>query len=255
MSTSVQQQYPCASCGAALEFTPQTTTAVSGRCPSCRGAYVVTDDLAGRLKAPDGIVPFVVDKDHAAAAFREWAGSRWFAPRALKDVVRADSMVGRYLPHWGFDDRTTSDYTGQRGEHYWETETYTETVGDHQETRTRQVQGTRWYSASGRVSRDFVDLVVPAVTEPSGRTLDKLGPWAAADATGYRSEFLAGFDTPRCTVSAEAGFDQAREEMATVIERDCRADIGGDEQRVREVRTTDSDVLAVVVLLVRRHQG
>jgi len=302
VTTSVQKQYPCASCGAALEFvpgstslhcpycgsqtpiavsaggkhpyadyadparpdpttlpsfelvcgqcgSPRTTTAVAGRCPSCRGALVVTDDLGGALKTPDGIVPFLVDKQHADQAFRAWAGSRWFAPRALKSVVRADSMVGCYLPHWGFDDRTTSNYSGERGEHYWVTETYTVTVGDHQETRTRQVQHTRWYAASGRVARDFVDLLVPAVSEPPARTLDKLGPWAAADATGYQSEFLAGFDSPRYTIPAEAGFARAREEMAPVIERDCRDDIGGDEQRVHDVRTTDADVLFRLLLM------
>ncbi len=132
----------CRNCGAT-----QTTTAVSSRCPSCKGALVVTDDLGGQLKSPDGIVTFLVDKERADKEFVEWSSSRWFAPNALKKVIRTDSMVGAYVPHWGFDDKTTTDYTGQRGEHYWETETYTEMVNGKSETRTRQVQHTRWYRA------------------------------------------------------------------------------------------------------------
>lgn len=234
----------CAGCGAA-----QTSTALSGRCPSCNGALVIGDDLDGRLKTPDGIVPFTVAKAQADKEFRDWAGSRWFAPNALKKVVRTDSMVGAYLPHWGFDDRTTTDYTGQRGEHYWDTETYTVTENGHTETRTRQVEKTRWYHASGTVSRDFVDVLTPALAAPDGHTLDKLGPWSADAATGYEPEFLAGFDTPRYSVPADAGFVEARREMAVQIERDCRADIGGDEQRVSSMRTTDSDVLFRLLLM------
>ncbi|MGZ4493919.1 MAG: hypothetical protein ACXVWU_04425 [Nocardioides sp.] len=297
-----QHQYPCSSCGAALEFAPgsagllcpycgsrttiataaspkhdfgayagtphtapadlppfsvgcghcgttQTTSAVSGRCPSCSSALVVTDDLGGQLKAPDGIVPFSIEKEQADQAFRDWSRSRWFAPNALKKVVRTDSMAGAYVPHWGFDDRTTTDYTGRRGEHYWDTETYTVTENGHTETRTRQVQRTRWYPAAGRVARDFVDLLVPGVDSPDHQTLEKLGPWSAAGATGYESEFLAGFDTPRYTVTPEAGFGEARRRMAEQIERDCREDIGGDEQQVTSTRTTDTDVLFRLLLM------
>ncbi|MGZ4442656.1 MAG: hypothetical protein ACXVXC_05815 [Nocardioidaceae bacterium] len=234
----------CAGCGST-----QSTTALSGRCPSCKGALVVTDDLGGRLKLPDGIVPFVVGKDRADQEFKDWSSSRWFAPNALKKVVRTDSMVGSYVPHWGYDDKTTTDYTGRRGEHYWETETYTVTVGDHQETRTRQVQRTRWYPASGRVSRDFVDVLVSSVDVPDAHLLDKLGPWSTTDVTGYEPEFLAGFDTPRYTVTAESGFARAQREMAAQIERDCRHDIGGDEQQVTSMATTDRDVLFRLLLM------
>ena len=52
----------CRGCGGT-----QQTRALAGRCPSCRGPLVVSDDLDGRLKGPDGVVPFVVDRERAAA--------------------------------------------------------------------------------------------------------------------------------------------------------------------------------------------
>ena len=234
----------CRNCGST-----QQTTAISGRCPSCRSPLGVTDDLGGQLKSPDGVVPFVVDKSKAAVCFREWTSSRWFAPSAMKKVSNTESMNGSYLPHWGFDDRTTTDYVGQRGEHYYTTETYTTQENGQSVTNTRQVQHTRWSPAQGRVSRDFVDVLATAVSTPDSDLLEKLGPWSADEATGYQPEYLAGFDSPRYDLDDAAGFVSAKHDMASVIERDCRSDIGGDEQRVEQVSTTDQDVLFRLLLL------
>ena len=211
---------------------------------------VVSDDLGGRLKSPDGSVPFAVDRDRAGAEFRQWVGSRWFAPSALKKVVRADSMRGAYLPYWTFDDKTSTDYTGRRGEYYWTTETYTTTdANGNTQTNTRQVRHTRWYPASGRVARELVDLMVAAVESPDLEVLRELGPWSTADATGFEPQFLAGFDTPRYTVPAEAGFAVAKRAMADRIEEDCQQNIGGDEQQVLSMQITDSDVLFRLLLV------
>jgi hypothetical protein len=234
----------CRNCGSA-----QQQVAIAGRCPSCRSPLVVSDDLGGQLKSPDGVVPFTVDQAKAAVCFREWTSSRWFAPSALKKISRTASMSGSYLPHWGFDDRTTTDYTGQRGDHYYTTETYTTQENGQTVTNTRQVQHTAWSHAAGRVSRDFVDVLATGVSSPDADVLEKLGPWSTAAATGYQSEYLAGFDSPRYDIDADAGFAAARQDMAAVIEDDCRGDIGGDEQRVDQMSTQDRDVLFRLLLL------
>ncbi len=234
----------CVNCGS-----QQQLAVVAGRCGSCKGPIVITDDCGGQLKSPDGVVPFVVTKEQAGTAFTAWSTSRWFAPTALKKVVRTDSMRGTYVPHWGFDDRTTTDYEGQRGEHYYTTETYTTQENGRSVTHTRQVQHTAWYPASGRVQRDFVDVLASGVTEPDAELLGKLGPWSTAAATGYQSEYLAGFDAPRYSVEAGMGFAVAKQEMAQVIEQDCRSDIGGDEQRVSAMTTYDQEVLFRLLLL------
>jgi Zn finger protein HypA/HybF involved in hydrogenase expression len=234
----------CDNCGSS-----QQQSAIAARCPSCRSALVVSNDLDGQLKSPDGVLPLIVDKARAAICFQEWTSSRWFAPSALKKVSKTASMNGSYLPHWGFDDRTTTDYTGQRGDHYYTTETYTTQENGQTVTNTRQVQHTRWSHASGRVARDFVDVLATGVSTPDAGLLEKLGPWTTADATGYQPEYLAGFDSPRYDIDAEAGFVSARQDMASVIHDDCRADIGGDEQRVSQMSTTDQDVLFRLLLL------
>jgi hypothetical protein len=293
-------QYPCASCGARVEYAPGTMTL---KCPYCGfaqqiaatdavvtehdygawealpvkpharlGSYVLqcrqcgaqtqSDDLSGSCSfcgapvvvevtaddqiAPEGLVPFHVDARGAQEAVRQWIGSRWFAPNALKKVGGSETMKGTYLPFWTYDAHTESDYRGQRGEHYWEQETYTDDDG---QTRTRQVQRTAWYPASGHVSRSFDDVVVPASGQlPAGR-LEAMGPWATEQALPYQPDYLSGFRTLRYDVEPDHGLASAQQQMAGVIEGDCRDDIGGDEQLVNAVDTAYSDIMFKLLLM------
>ena len=130
--------YHCQKCGAQTE-----SNALADRCQFC-GAALVADASAGELIAPEAVLPFAVDRSGVRRELGKWAKSRWFAPSTLKKVAEAESVKGTYLPHWTYDARTVSQYSGQRGEHYYETETYTETVNGESQTRTRQVQRTRW---------------------------------------------------------------------------------------------------------------
>lgn len=234
----------CHGCGA-----PQETTEVASRCRSCDAPLVAEDDLGGRLKQPDGIVEFALDAGVAQARFRDWASSRWFAPSTLQRVSRADAMRGVYLPHWGWDDRTTTEYTGQRGDYYYTTEAYTTTENGRAVNHTKQVRHTRWSPASGQVTRDFVDVLIPASSSPPSSVVSQLGPWNAAGATAYDSQLLAGFDAPRYELDGAPAFHEARGLMAPTIRRDCIADIGGDEQRVDHIQTTDQDVLFRLLLV------
>jgi len=95
---------------------------------------------------------------------------------ALKPFAQPDSMHG-LSPFWTYDTNTTSYYTGERGEYYYVTETYYERDAQgNQVARTRQVRHTRWYSASGTVSRWFDDVLVPlqSRSRKSSRSLKAL---------------------------------------------------------------------------------
>jgi hypothetical protein len=232
--------FVCRGCGAKTE-----STAIADRCQFC-GAPVVADVSPEEQVVPEGVLPFAVDRPALRAALQKWVASRWFAPSGLKKVTEAESSRSTYLPHWTYDAKTVSDYTGQRGEHYYETETYTDSDGN---TQTRQVQRTRWYPASGRVSRDFDDLLVAGTTKVTQKHLDALEPWPLADAEPYRPEFLAGHQALRYDVEPETGMQTAKQRMAGVIEDDCRRDIGGDEQRVHSVDTNYFDQTFKLLLL------
>ena len=101
--------------------------ALSRRCDHCKAPIVSVDDLDGKTQIGGRRGAVRRRPGPAVSEFRSWIKSRWFAPNALKKVANTTSLRGGYLPHWGFDDDTTSDYTGERGDHYYTTETYTTT--------------------------------------------------------------------------------------------------------------------------------
>jgi Zn finger protein HypA/HybF involved in hydrogenase expression len=234
----------CQGCGASTE-----TDKLADVCQFCGGVLIALENPPG-LIAPEAVVPFGVDARAANTAFREWVRSRRFAPNSLKKVGATENITGIYLPHWTFDAQTATDYTGQRGEHYWVTETYTVSDGrGGTRTETRQVQRTRWYSASGHVERFFNDVSVPASSVLPPDRLADAGPWALESAVAYRPQYLAGYSALRYDVDPDAGLATARAEMESVLEDDCRDDIGGDEQRVRQMDVRYSALMFKLVLL------
>jgi DNA-directed RNA polymerase subunit RPC12/RpoP len=233
----------CSTCGAQTE-----SEDLSDRCPFC-GAPIVAQVQAGELIAPEAVVPFDVDQRRASEAIIGWVRSRWFAPNKLKKVGAAETLKGTYLPHWTFDAETETDYTGQRGEHYYTTETYTVTVDGRQETRTRQVQHTAWYPASGHVARDFDDVLVPGTTKLSPERLEQLAPWPLERAVAYQPDYLSGYRTLRYDVQPDGGLQGAKQLMESVVEQDCRDDIGGDVQRVQWMNVQYANVMFKLVLL------
>jgi hypothetical protein len=171
-----------------------------------------------------------VDRRGAQDAVRAWVGSRLFAPNRLKKVSTTESLKGTYLPHWTFDAATSTRYSGMRGEHYMEMVPVTVMVDGKPRTEMRSVVRTRWWPASGQVSRGFDDVVVVATTRLSPEQIAALAPWQLASATSYQPEFLAGYQTLRYDVEPDGGLEAAKQQMRTVILDDCRADIGGDAQ-------------------------
>jgi predicted RNA-binding Zn-ribbon protein involved in translation (DUF1610 family) len=230
----------CSGCGARTE-----TGKLSDLCPFC-GAAIVVDQDAAAMIIPEAVLPFAVNQRDALVSFRAWIASRWFAPNALKSLASHDQIQGTYLPHWTFDSDTTTEYSGMRGDHYWETEHYQDSEGRQQ---TRQVQKTRWTPARGRVERVFDDSLVPAVTSLPGDRLTELEPWDLQAVTPYSPEYLAGFQTLRYEVEPEPAFESFKQSSQPVIEADCAHDIGGDVQRVSHTDTTWSDVAFKLLLL------
>ena len=113
----------------------------------------------------------------------------------------------------------------------------------------QRVPKIRWRRVRGRVARFFDDVLVLASRSLPKRYTDALQPWDLSALTPYQPEFLAGFRAEAYTVALEEGHAEARAQMARVIERDVRFDIGGDRQRIHDIRTDVSDVTFKHILL------
>jgi Zn finger protein HypA/HybF involved in hydrogenase expression len=229
----------CHRCGAQTD-----SDNLSDTCPFC-AAPIVAETAGDDQIAPEAVVPFGIDQRAAQDAVKTWVRSRWFAPNKLKKVGATEQLHGTYMPHWTFDAETATDYSGMRGEHYWETETYTE----NGETRTRQVMRTAWYPAAGHVERFFDDVVVPGSTRLPPDRIDDLAPWPLENAKPYQPDYLSGYRTLRYDLEPDQGLSGAKQRMENVIEGDCRDDIGGDEQRVSSMDVHYAQVMFKLVLL------
>lgn len=232
----------CPNCGAVTEFDADMHAA---ECPFCATPVVGGTGTHRHIK-PRGLLPFAMDETAALAALAYWLGSLWFAPNGLMDYARKGrKMNGIYVPYWTFDADTKSQYSGQRGTHYYENRT------DMRDGKAKQVRvrKTRWRPASGRVGRFFDDVLVLASKSLPKKYTDGLKPWDLSALEPYKPDYLAGFRAEGYQVELTDSFTEARDFMDRMILRDVKYDIGGDEQRVSDVDTDVADVTFKHILL------
>ncbi|HEY0074517.1 MAG TPA: hypothetical protein VGB77_10470 [Abditibacteriaceae bacterium] len=146
----------CQSCQAISVFDPAR---VAQRCDFCGSSAIVPYEQTQALIRPESLLEFKVPESKVRDSIRQWYGSRFWAPNALKSRALTDTVHGVYLPYWTFDAQIHADWTAQAGYHYYETEHYTDSQGMNQ---TRQVQKTRWEPAWGSLDHFFDDELVPA---------------------------------------------------------------------------------------------
>ena len=242
-TTTVVAEVNCEACGATSQLEANQT---SGECAFCGTSFVQQPQTANVL-CPQAVLPFAVTREEGLGHFREWINGLWFAPNKLKQFARDISKLkGLYLPHWTFDSDTITDYMGQRGEHYFTTEHYTDSEGRSQ---TRQVRRTRWHPAAGRVWADFNDILVPASDTLPRKYVDELEPWDLPALTPYADEYLSGFQSESYTTDLRGGFNLAKDKMAPDIDSKIRWDIGGDEQRIHSKTTYYQNITFKYILL------
>ena len=215
----------------------------SDKCAFCTAPLVLKLDGGKQYVPPHYVLPFDVTREQGIVYFNKWLKGLWWAPNDLAAKVNgsASALTGVYLPYFTYDTDTVTDYTGERGDYYYTTETYTETVNGKSQTRTRQVRHTRWSSASGTVHCDFNDLEVPASKSLPEKTLGKLGPWNFAKLKKFNEGYLSGFRSETYQLDPESGFEKAQEQTVPTINNAICNDIGGDEQRIGDTDTTYSN--------------
>ncbi len=222
------REVQCKNCGAR-----SVTTLQAKRCPFCDEPLVVELTASADNILPDAVLPFAIEKKAAGERYQKWLSTRWFAPGDLKTRAKRDGMDGIYVPYWTYDSRSTTYYTGARGEYYYETETYNDSQGN---TRTRQVRHTNWFQVSGTVFVNFDDVLIPASKGMPVKRLKALEPWQLEHCRPFDGAYLAGFVAERYSVDLEEGFVQAQAIMKDKIAEAVKRNIGGNEQRVHDLQ-------------------
>lgn len=224
----------CKSCGAISIVATQ-----SNKCSFCGSPIVVEIESKDDIIKPESVLPFKITKEDAKKIFLNWIKKLWFAPNDLKRRVRREGMDGVYLPYWTYDSNTTSNYTGERGEYYYITETYQNERG---EVATREVRKTRWYPTSGTVRLFFDDVLVCASKSLPYHLIEDLKPWDLERLKNYDSKYLSGFITERYNINLQEGFSIAKDKMTNMIQSRIFEDIGGDMQRIHNIDTSYENI-------------
>jgi LSD1 subclass zinc finger protein len=223
----------CPNCGAQTTLKPDV---IADKCPFCATPIVAEASSQRKIK-PRAVLPFHITRDQAIERFRAWLSGLWFAPSKLKDQAAKGAINGLYLPAWTYDTDCTTQYTGLRGEDYWETETYTEMENGRPVTRTRQVVKTRWWPTSGTVANEFTDVLVMATDTLPEKYLTKLEPWDLQSEQPYADEFLSGFIAMSYDIDLHTGFDRAQQLIQPTIRNTIARNIGGDHQQILTANT------------------
>ena len=220
----------CSGCGTKTVVPADSGTA---ECPFCGSKALVRDDSAKTIR-PESLIPFKVDKKGAMGLFQTWISKKWFAPKAARQIKRADKLHGVYVPYWTFDSQTDYNWSAEAGTYYYVTEWRTVTGPDGKPRRESvQVRKTSWRPVFGHGNRFFDDVPVNASEHESRHHMERL-EFSFDQLVPYRPEYLLGFLAERYSVDVSAGFDQACEVMRNALRQDVRAGIVADE--VRNVR-------------------
>lgn len=237
---SLTREVVCQNCGGRTSF---NGTLTATKCPYCATPIQRNDLQRAPQRLPiDGVLPFQIDEPTAHDNVKAWINSRWFAPREFKTYREVGSFTSIYLSYFTYDAQTVTDYTGQRGENY----TVTVGQGDDQHTEVR----TNWWPVSGRVGNDFRDVLEPANTGLDEKKLVALDPWPIPASRPYSPQYVAGHLARTYDEDAGQRFENgARAQIDAEIRATVRRDIGGDEQRINQVRTQYNSLTFAQLLL------
>ena len=237
----------CTGCGAMVLLEDNVATE---RCPFCGTFLEGEPEVAKAMIPTESVLPFALDLRQARERFAKWMEGLWFAPSELSKVAALGQLTGIYLPFWTYDAMTDSYYEGQRGDNY--TVTTHHTVSDaNGGTRTvpRTETRIRWHWVSGEVEHFFDDVLICASNELPKYLIAKLGDWPLHEMEPFTASYLSGFRTERYAIGLQDGFDIAKTIMESEIRRLVCRDIGGDHQRIQELRTRHHAITFKHILL------
>jgi predicted RNA-binding Zn-ribbon protein involved in translation (DUF1610 family) len=232
------EQAHCKTCGASFKF---AASVHAGECPFC-GTDIVINPQQSNFFSPKSLLPFYIDEAIAKEKFKKWLDGLWFAPNQVKKYARSDTkLVGIYLPYWTYDSETKSSYIGERGDTYYVQERVSYVRNGRRVSGIKRVPKIRWTHVRGFVSRFFDDVLIGASFSLPRQILDHLEPWDLEQLVPYDEKYISGFQSEIYQLGLDEGFDQAKQVMDDIIYRDIAYDIGGNHQRIHQVKTTHSD--------------
>lgn len=215
---AVRKTVKCQSCHAISVFDEKR---VAQNCDFCGSpAILAMDDVSSPIR-PGSQLPFKIAESQVREDIRRWYGSHFWAPNALGQKALTDTLHGMYLPFWTFDAHAECPWEAEAGYYYYTT--------DSKGNRTRN---TRWEYASGHMSSDFDDVLVPASKGVNHTLLEKLQPFPTTrELLPYDPGYLTGWVVEQYQIDLIEAAKDSRGRMDDLLRQQCTTQIPGDTHR------------------------
>jgi DNA-directed RNA polymerase subunit RPC12/RpoP len=236
----------CNTCGATVNVGQGERTTKCAFCGSQTVLQVQTNEATIR---PESLVPFAIAREAANQRFGAWLGTLWFRPSNLKKMAQVQEMGGVYVPYWTFNAQVASQWTAERGWHYYETEYYQTTENNQTVTRERQVQRTRWEPAWGSRNDAYQNLLVCAGRGLPPELAEKVTSFDVRQLVPYQPNYLAGWRAEQYSLDLMPAWQVGMQKMVASQQGRCGGDVGGDTHRSLSVTDTFSAITFKHVLL------
>ncbi|HXG87793.1 MAG TPA: hypothetical protein VNJ02_05590 [Vicinamibacterales bacterium] len=224
----------CQSCKAVMEF---DTGRVGQNCEFCGSPALVSYQQLQTAVAPQGVLPFKIDKARVRDDIRRWWRSKWLAPGRLGKAALVDTVHSIYIPYWTFDARVHCPWEAEAGHHYYVSVEGRDSKGQRV---VRQEQRTRWEPASGVIDHVFDDDLVPGSQGLPLDLLRQVEPFPTQEVVAYDTAFLSGHVVEHYQVVLTEANKQSQEQMHAALEQLCGQQVPGDTHRNLQISPTYS---------------
>lgn len=227
----------CSSCGASLNM---LRGEISGTCPFCGTGNIISKENIKGLK-PDECVPFTIEPRDAEQSFKNWIKRKWFVPGRLKREARAGQIKGVYSPCYAFDTLSRSTYRGVLGKKYV---TY---VGSGKNRRA--VVKIRYFPISGKLDKQFFDVMAECSPHFDRKTLDTIRPFAMTRRAVYDKSYLSGFSADSGNINLHQGWLVAKSAIDRQIKTAILSGYSYDVVQSLDIKTIYDDLKYSYMLL------
>lgn len=243
---AVSEAFSCPSCGAAVSI-PKGRIADS--CAFCETPLVRSEQAA--QEPIDLVASFRLTRAAAAGRLRGRLSGEFWAPEAVRKTADPAELDAVLVPFWCYDATAHSEYSGQVGIYWYETETYTVVVNGKTQVRTRQVRRTEWHALSGTHVHAYTDHLVSGSRGLPEDEANALEPFDLGQAQAYAPELIAGLIAEQPSIDHDTARVTANQELASLENRAITRFLPGDTAKgVTNTTTTHVDDVRLVLLPV-----
>ena len=198
MADGEEKIFACKNCGI-QKHVPGIT--LSDTCNYCNTS-MVTDGVEIKGHKPDSILPFLIEKEQAAANAQEYAKHAFWAPRKFKKRIALDCIKSSYMPAVAFDATASVNYSAQVS------------LILHDSNIASDIKDVK-----GHDTIEVRNIVLPASNSIDQRELRQLRPFNLEKATVYDKRLLLGTDSTHNEFSGKDCLDGLKKEAEITIHR------------------------------------